>query len=107
MTLILHQVKQDLGVKMASRLLASTSAKLSACPLQANSPQHKQSYSGKEKKKKLFLRQIIKLHWHGAAFVMCFSMLRVVIPDRRLLRHLHSLGHSDVKIRGEALINLA
>lgn len=59
------------------------------------------------KKKKLFLRQIIKLHWHGAAFVMCFSMLRVVIADRRPLRHLHSLGHSDVKIRGEALINLA
>lgn len=31
--------------------------------------------------RKLFLRQIIKLHLHGAAFVMCFSMLRVIIQD--------------------------
>lgn len=65
------------------------------------------------KKNKLFMRQIIKPHLHGAAYVMCFLFwfffftLRVVIPDRGILEHLHSLGHSDVKIRGETLINHA
>lgn len=33
------------------------------------------------KKKKNFLRQIIKLQLHGAAFVICFFMLRVIIQD--------------------------
>lgn len=59
-----------------------------------------------KKKKKLFLRQIIKLQLHGAAFVICFYMLRVIIPDWRILKHLHGLGHSAVKIIGETLINL-
>lgn len=65
---------------------------------------NRHSYSGKEKK--LFLRQIIKLQLHGAAFVMCFSMLKVIIQNWRILKHLHSLGHSAVKIIGETLINL-
>lgn len=91
---------------MASSLFGSTIAKLSACPLQANSPQHKQTLIFMERKKKLFLRQIIKLQLHGAAFVMCFSMLRVIIQDWRILKHSHSLGHSAVKIIGETLINL-
>lgn len=34
-------------------------------------------------------------------------MLRLLIADRMILKPLHSLGHSDVKIRGETLINLA
>lgn len=60
----------------------------------------------REKKRILFLPQIIKLQLHGAAFVMCFSMPRVIFPDWRILNHLHSLGHSAVKITGKTLINL-
>ncbi len=58
------------------------------------------------KRKNFLSQQIIKLQLHGAAFVMCFPMLWVIIPDWRILKHLHSLGHSAVKIIGETLINL-
>lgn len=90
---------------MASSLFTSTTAKLSVCPLQANIPQHKQTliFTGRKRK---FSRQIMKLHLHGAAFVICLSMLSVIIQDWRILKQSQSLGHSAAEIIGEALINL-
>lgn len=41
---------QDLSVKVASSLFTSTIAKLSACPPQANSQQHKQTLALGERK---------------------------------------------------------
>lgn len=68
---------------------------------------HIQTEREREKRREtFFLRQIIKLQLHGAAYVMCFSMLGVIFQDWRILKHLHSLGHSAVKIIGKTLINL-
>ncbi|CAB1456662.1 unnamed protein product [Pleuronectes platessa] len=40
----------------------------------------------KKKKRQLFQTQIIKLQLHGAASEMCFSMLRVIMLNRRIPR---------------------
>lgn len=126
MTLILHQAALDFRCENDHFVLptpACLSVCMSAClpaclaPSRQIFPQHKQQLlHSVGKKNKLFMRRILKLHSHGAsAYAMSFffSMLQVVITGGggcggcQGVGHLHHLGHSDDKVEGETLINLA
>lgn len=85
MTVInIAQVNQRMVRKRPPVCFASSTAGLSGYPLQANHPKQKQTPVWKEFS--CFLQQIIKLQLHGAAFVMGFSLFRVIIQDPRMLK---------------------